>query len=129
MEFDLFPSPGVHAWVGEGVLILSPIYGARSLSEKPRSGEMFIDRQAQLRFSSSFRSATDRLSPINGLADINGPEPFYKHYIPTGFLRQISREMTFSAAGWETRTPIQVSNRPRPNKDSRVCATQVVGTN
>src|SRR2546427_13269935 len=35
------------------------------MPEKPRSGEVFIERQAQLRSSCSFRSATNCLSPIN----------------------------------------------------------------
>src|SRR2546430_17298557 len=51
----------------------------------PRSGEMFIERQDQLRSNSSFRSATNRLSPINGLSAIGGLKLFYKHCIPTGF--------------------------------------------
>src|SRR5437016_1507818 len=52
---------------------------------KPRSGEMFIERQDQLRSNSSFRSATNRLSPINGLSAIGGLKLFYKHCIPTEF--------------------------------------------
>src|SRR2546425_11908605 len=34
---------------------------------KPRSGEMFIEHRTGLRSGSSFRSATEYLSPINGL--------------------------------------------------------------
>jgi len=57
-------------------------------SEKPRSGEMFIETQSQLRFGSSLRSAIDRLSPINGLSEINWSPPFDKRSIPTGFFQQ-----------------------------------------
>ena len=46
---------------------------------------MFIERQDQLRSYSSFRSATNRLSPINGLSAIGGLKLFYKHCIPTEF--------------------------------------------
>src|SRR5207248_8945275 len=42
---------------------------------KPRSGEMFMEHRTGLRSGSSFRSATEYLSPINGLC-IGGLEPF-----------------------------------------------------
>src|SRR6266478_9750109 len=59
----------------------------RSLSKKPRSGEMFIEHQTELRSGSSFRSETEYLSPVNGLL-ASSLVPFYKHRIPTGFFRQ-----------------------------------------
>src|SRR6266478_172588 len=50
-----------------GEISFFPTDSFRRLSEKPRSGEMFTEHQAELRSGSSARSATEQLSPINGL--------------------------------------------------------------
>ena len=81
-------------------------------SKEPRSGEMFIEQRAQLRTSSSFRSAIESVSPINGLSEINGFESFYKHFIPTGFFPQTDNSQ--SSLPTNSQSPIRNSESSLP---------------
>src|SRR5437660_12025398 len=88
IECAFFLSPGICACELE----INDFYESHSmrLPRKPRSGEMFIEHQSELRSGSSFRSETEYLSPINGLL-ASSLVPFYKHRIPTGFFRQTTK--------------------------------------
>ena len=81
-------------------------------SEEPLRGEMFIEQRAQLRTSSSFRSAIESVSPINGLSEINGFESFYKHFIPTGFFPQTDNSQ--SSLPTNSQSPIRNSESSLP---------------
>ncbi len=63
-----------------------------SLSEQPRSGEMFIEHQTELKSRSSFEERHRIPFAHKWAALVNRLGLFYKHRIPTGFYRKTPKE-------------------------------------